>query len=137
MMCAHPHGVLAFNRALFGFSTRTLWDRAFPGVKFRVLTATAAFRVPVIREMWLWSYCIDASKTTCRGAMDAGLSILLYPGGGEGADFDHQREAQIVFEQAKGRVTVRVGVRATIRVRLNLGLQLGLQVERLDLTKFG
>ena len=56
---------------------------------------------------------------------------------GEGADFDHQREAQIVFEQAKGRVTVRVGVRATIRVRLNLGLQLGLQVERLDLTKFG
>ena len=106
MMCAHPHGVLAFNRALFGFSTRTLWDRAFPGVKFRVLTATAAFRVPVIREMWLWSYCIDASKATCRGAMDAGLSILLYPGGEKEQILTIKGRHRLYLNKRKVRVKV-------------------------------
>ena len=54
----HPHGGLAFNRGMFGFSTRPLWKPAFAGIDFRVLTATAAFRIPVIRELWLWSCCI-------------------------------------------------------------------------------
>jgi hypothetical protein len=51
VFAVHPHGTLALNRGLFGFSTKTLWDKIFPGVNFRVLTATAALRLPVIREM--------------------------------------------------------------------------------------
>lgn len=77
----HPHGALAFNRGMFGFSTSTLWFKAFPGVQFRVLAATAALRVPVIREMWLWSYCIDASKAVARRALKSRTSLVLYPGG--------------------------------------------------------
>ena len=38
VFACHPHGTLAFNRAAVGFSTDTLWNAAFPGVKFRVLT---------------------------------------------------------------------------------------------------
>ena len=30
----HPHGALAFNRAMFGFCTNDLWDKAFPGIDF-------------------------------------------------------------------------------------------------------
>ena len=48
---------MAEDSAAFGFDIGNLWEAAFPGVDFRVLTATAAFYVPVIREMWLWSYC--------------------------------------------------------------------------------
>ena len=77
----HPHGTLAFGRALFGWATKDLWDQSFPGIDFRVLTATAAFRVPIIREMWLWSYCIDASKPVAVRALQEGTSLLLYPGG--------------------------------------------------------
>ncbi len=70
----HPHGALAFHRGMFGFSTTTLWNRVFPGVNFRVLTATAALRVPIIREMWLWSYCVDASKVS---SVPCAISFLL------------------------------------------------------------
>jgi 1-acyl-sn-glycerol-3-phosphate acyltransferase len=78
----HPHGTLAFNRAAVGFSTSTLWDQAFPGIKFRVLTASAAFYVPFIRELWLWSYCVDASKKTAIKVMrDLRTSVFVYPGG--------------------------------------------------------
>jgi hypothetical protein len=78
----HPHGTLAFNRAAVGFSTLSLWDQAFPGIKFRVLTASAAFYVPFIRELWLWSYCVDASKKTATKVMrDLRASVFVYPGG--------------------------------------------------------
>lgn len=82
VFACHPHGTLAFNRGVVGFSTDTLWNAAFPGVKFRVLTATAAFFVPFIRELWLWSYCIDASKPTAVRALEVEKSSLfVYPGG--------------------------------------------------------
>lgn len=61
VFAVHPHGTLAFNRGMFGFSTDTLWDKMFPGVQFRVLTATAALRLPVIREMSVHQsilYCV-------------------------------------------------------------------------------
>ena len=77
----HPHGCLAFARGMFGFGTSAIWERQFPGVDFRVLTATAALRVPLIREMWLWSNCIDASKPVARGALRLGMNLMLYPGG--------------------------------------------------------
>lgn len=82
VFACHPHGTLAFNRGAVGFSTNTLWDAAFPGVKFRVLTATAAFFVPFIREMWLWSYCVDASKPTAVRVLEVERSsVFVYPGG--------------------------------------------------------
>ncbi|KAH8062687.1 2-acylglycerol O-acyltransferase [Aureococcus anophagefferens] len=34
VFAVHPHGVLAFNRAAFGFDIDTLWNAAFPGVDF-------------------------------------------------------------------------------------------------------
>jgi len=77
----HPHGAFAFGRAMFGFCTRQLWDPAFGGVDFRVLVATAAFRVPIVREMWLWSHCIDASKPAAVRALQKKKSLLLHPGG--------------------------------------------------------
>ena len=82
IFAAHPHGALAFNRGAVGFSTDTLWDKAFPNVKFRVLTATAAFFVPFIRELWLWSYCVDASKPTAVRVLTVEKSsVFVYPGG--------------------------------------------------------
>jgi len=78
---AHPHGTLATNRALFGFDIDELWHKSFPGIDFRVLTATAALRVPVIRELWMWTHCIDANKSTARRTLERGTSLLVYPGG--------------------------------------------------------
>lgn len=82
IFACHPHGTLAFNRAVVGFSTDTLWNKAFPGVQFRVLTARAAFFVPFIRELWLWTYCVDASREVAtRLLRDKDCSLFVYPGG--------------------------------------------------------
>ena len=101
----HPHGTLAFNRAAVGFSTDTLWDAAFPGVKFRVLTASAAFFVPIIRELWLWSYCIDASKPTAVRIMEKERSsIFVYPGGEREQLETVYRRQRLVLRDRKGFV---------------------------------
>lgn len=82
IFACHPHGTLAFSRAAVGFCTNNLWDVAFPDIKFRVLTASAPFFVPFIRELWLWSYCIDATKASAVKAMrQLKASIFVYPGG--------------------------------------------------------
>jgi hypothetical protein len=101
----HPHGTLAYNRAAVGFSTDTLWNAAFPGIKFRVLTATAAFFVPVIRELWLWSYCVDASKPVAVRVMkEHGCSIFVYPGGEKEQLETEYKKHKLVLRERKGFV---------------------------------
>jgi len=101
----HPHGTLAYNRAAVGFSTDTLWNAAFPGIKFRVLTATAAFFVPVIRELWLWSYCVDASKPVAVRVMkEHGCSVFVYPGGEKEQLETEYGKHKLVLRERKGFV---------------------------------
>lgn len=103
VFACHPHGTLAFSRAAVGFSTVTLWDAAFPGVTFRVLTASAPFFVPLIRELWLWSYCIDASKRTAVKAMrELRSSIFVYPGG-------ELEQIETVYKKHIAMVSMRKG----------------------------
>ena len=106
VFAVHPHGVLAFNRAAFGFDIDTLWNAAFPGVDFRVLTATAAFYVPIIRELWLWSYCVDASKRTARRVLAARKSILVYPGGEREQILTRRGEHVLYLSKRKGFVKI-------------------------------
>ena len=98
----HPHGGFAYNRAVFGFCTQHFWDQAFPGIPFRVLVATAAFRVPVIRELWLWSYCIDARKTVAIKALNRGYSLLLYPGGVKEQLLTERETHRVYLKDRKG-----------------------------------
>lgn len=103
VFACHPHGTLAFNRGGVGFSTDTLWEKAFPGIKFRVLVASAAFFVPFIRELWLWSYCVDASKKTAVRVMrDIKASVFVYPGG-------EKEQIQTVYKEHRVYLAARKG----------------------------
>jgi 2-acylglycerol O-acyltransferase 2 len=103
IFACHPHGTLAFNRAAVGFSTETLWDLAFPNITFRVLTATPPFFVPFIREFWLWSYCIDASKSTAVKAIrQLRASLFVYPGG-------ELEQIETVYQQHIAMLSMRKG----------------------------
>ncbi|CAN0082773.1 unnamed protein product, partial [Ectocarpus fasciculatus] len=109
VFACHPHGTLAFNRGAVGFSTDTLWDAAFPGIKFRVLTATAAFFVPFIRELWLWSYCVDASKPTAVRAMQVEKSsVFVYPGGEKEQLETVYGEQRVFLKSRKGFVKLAI-----------------------------
>jgi hypothetical protein len=109
VFACHPHGTLAFNRAAVGFSTSTLWDKAFPNIKFRVLTASAAFYVPFIREMWLWSYCVDASKKTAVKVLrDLKASVFVYPGGEKEQIETRYGEQRVFLSSRKGFIRLAI-----------------------------
>ena len=105
VFCIHPHGGLAFGRSMFGFGTRNLWEPAFPGINFRVLAATAALRVPVIREMWLWSYCVDARRRSAERVLRNGhYSLILYPGGVKEQILTKRGQHRVYLKSRKGFV---------------------------------
>ena len=85
LFAVHPHGSLAFGRAAAGFCKVDMWDKAFPSLKnLKVLTASAAFYVPVIRELWLATCCIEASKKVAVEALKRSscpTAVMVYPGG--------------------------------------------------------
>jgi hypothetical protein len=115
IFACHPHGTLAFNRAAVGFSTDTLWNQAFPGISFRVLTARAAFFVPFIRELWLWSSCVDASREVATKLLrDKNCSLFVYPGG-------EKEQIQTEYQKHKVFLSSRKGF---VRLALKEGAEL-------------
>jgi len=114
----HPHGALAFNRAAVGFCMDDLWDAAFPQLpNLKVLTASAAFYVPFIRELWLASYCIEASKKVAVAALEdsgPGTGMLVYPGG---------ETEQLMTERGKEKVFLS-GRKGFVKLALEQGMEI-------------
>jgi len=38
-------------------------------------------QIPFIRDLWLWTSCVDASKPVAANVLRHHLSVLVYPGG--------------------------------------------------------
>ena len=56
--------------------------KLFPKIKgLRSIAASVLFRLPVVRELCLWTGCIDAGKPTCLKNLKAGYSLTVIPGG--------------------------------------------------------
>ena len=66
----HPHGVAADYRV----AMESMLHEAMPGRRCFVLAASLLFALPLVRELVLWTRCIDARKAV-------GHSLLVVPGG--------------------------------------------------------
>lgn len=95
-----------------------LWDAAFPQLpNLKVLTASAAFYVPIIRELWLASYCIEASKKVAVKALEKGgpgTGMLVYPGG---------EVEQLMTELGKEKIYLS-GRKGFIKLALEQGMEI-------------
>lgn len=75
----HPHGTMSDYRLLV--------DGQFldqlPGLqgKIRWLAASVLFRLPIAREICLWTRCIDARRDVAEQVLKEGLSVGVIPGG--------------------------------------------------------
>ncbi|GAX10144.1 hypothetical protein FisN_3Lh339 [Fistulifera solaris] len=79
LFAVFPHGCNSDYRiALDGM----LFD-AVPNVARNVtsLAATVLFRIPLVRELALWTNCVDASRSVADNLLHKGKSILVLPGG--------------------------------------------------------
>ena len=83
-----------------------LWDAAFPSLpNLKVLVASAAFYVPLIREMWLASYCISASRSVATKALRQGpTAMLVYPGGMDEQIMTVKGKERVYLKKRKGFV---------------------------------
>lgn len=74
-----PHGTNVDYRIIMDGMLRDI----LPGVasKIRVLSASVLFRIPVVREVSLWTHCIDARRTVAEKNLNSGMSLIVTPGG--------------------------------------------------------
>jgi 1-acyl-sn-glycerol-3-phosphate acyltransferase len=75
LYACHPHGVYSDYRVLIDGMFR---HRA---VSPKTLAATILFRLPLIREVSLWTGCVDARRQVAEATLHRGDSVLVLPGG--------------------------------------------------------
>jgi len=102
----HPHGVYSDFRVLIDgmFCQR--------GAPIKSLAATVLFRLPFIREVALWTGCVDARRSVAERCLKSGDSLLVLPGGeAEQIRTKYGREL-IYLKKRKGfiKLAIRQGV---------------------------
>ena len=79
LIATFPHGVASDYRIAMDGILHTV----LPNIsdKISVLGASVLFLIPLVREMALWTGCIDARRSVAEKAIKKGCSILVLPGG--------------------------------------------------------
>ena len=73
-----PHAILVLSRiSVYG----GIFERLFPGVQHRTLGATPMFYFPFCRDFSMWMGAVDAGKRTAAKVLQAGYSLMVFPGG--------------------------------------------------------
>ena len=73
----HPHGITSDYRILMD----GMLYHALPGRTILTLVASVLFWIPLVRELCVWTRCIDASKPVAERALRKRLSLMVIPGG--------------------------------------------------------
>jgi 1-acyl-sn-glycerol-3-phosphate acyltransferase len=112
VIAAFPHGVFADYRApMDGILHRALPNTAD---KCRTLAASVLFRLPLVREIGLWTGCVDARRSVANALLDRGRSVLVVPGG-EAEQIRTTRGREIVYLR-KRKGFIRLAMRHRVPI---------------------
>lgn len=76
VLAVHPHGVASDYRILLD----GMLYYALPKREVLTLSASVLFAIPMVRELALWTRCIDARKSVAARALKK-HSLMVIPGG--------------------------------------------------------
>ena len=112
IMGLHPHGILPFGGmvALGG----KLFERAYPGVDFRVLAATFCYYIPIYRDILLFGGAIDAARYSAKAALADGRSLALVPGGATEALYAFDDHDVVYIKKRYGFIKLAVETGASL-----------------------
>lgn len=104
-VACHPHGCVIFQRTFWRTpSLEDLFDRPW-----RMIGASALFRIPLVRELTLFFGAVDASRSNCERLLRAGSNIVLWPGGLDEANTsDDATSSQVTLRTRSGFVRLAV-----------------------------
>ena len=100
MLAIFPHGAFSDYRvAMDG-----ILEEAIPNMadKVRTLAASSMFRIPIVRELGLWTGCVDASRKVAERQLERGRSILVLPGGESEQIKSENGKESVYVEKRKG-----------------------------------
>ena len=110
IVAMHPHGVYADWRLLFDGLIHTHLPFLH---NWRVLAAGVLFKFPFVRDIALWSHCVDAGRATAEHNLRLGRTLMLVPGGeAEQLRTARGRDGPLVLRRRTGfvRLALRHGV---------------------------
>ncbi len=81
VFAAFPHGCNSDFRALMDGVLGEVLPNLIETDRIRSLAASILFKIPVVREICLWTGCIDASRKYAEIALQNQKSLLILPGG--------------------------------------------------------
>jgi len=98
----HPHGALPVSAIMQYASSK--WDAEvpIPREQTRLLVAGFCFVMPGLRELYLGGGFVDASKFSAEVCLDAGRSLLVFPGGASEAMWCGPKEDSLVLKSRRG-----------------------------------
>ena len=76
-----PHGVNSDFRVLMDGMMYEAFAKTYAESRAVTLAATVLFQLPGVRRLSLKTSCVDAGRPTATRCLDAGLSLMLCPGG--------------------------------------------------------
>jgi len=105
-----PHGTASDYRILMDGRIAGILPQI--GGNYRVLTASILFRLPLLRELALWTRCVDARRSVAHGILNnddelsSPLSIMVVPGGeAEQIRTEHGKET-VYLSRRKGFIRI-------------------------------
>jgi len=106
IFACHPHGIHCTPLCLF-HCKGTPFDIRFPGIcenKLSGLAASIVFKLPGVREFFLSTPYIDASRSVAEAALKADRSLFVCTGSGEESLLTRRGEDVLVLSKRKGFV---------------------------------
>jgi 2-acylglycerol O-acyltransferase 2 len=109
-----PHGCGAEYRIVMDGVMQNVMPNIIAKDNLRTLAASVLFNIPLIRELSLWTSCINASRTSAENALDKGRSLIVLPGGETEQIMTEYGKEKVYLSKRKG--FIKLAMRKNVSV---------------------
>jgi 1-acyl-sn-glycerol-3-phosphate acyltransferase len=114
IIAGFPHGCGSEFRVLMEGIVQNVMPNIVQSNNYRTLAASVLFHIPLIRELVLWTGCVDANRKTAGKCLDRGRSLLILPGGEAEQILTTYGKEQVYLKSRKG--FIKLGMRKGVPV---------------------